>query len=266
MMVEKLVENEILFYCAGIAIFLGFIIKVIVGISLKRLIKAASNMSKSNHSLMRLVRAKFEHACMVSDKVQNVAAFVEKYLYEYKILGIPLHTLSQLEKTMIWLCGILSIAGGALSYYRNYDIVMAQSYAVLGGVGVLFLILLQVTMTEKGKLDAAKMYMVDFLENTYAHRYEKNIRRENVEESKVQERVEVPQNEVVVEPQAQMSTQKSAEPQVQIAKSEPLEAKEQNEKSGQAVMRPAFSQAEQEPELQPVQADKIREILEEFLA
>ena len=29
-------------------------------------------MSKSNHPLMRLIRAKFEHACMVSDKVQNV--------------------------------------------------------------------------------------------------------------------------------------------------------------------------------------------------
>lgn len=260
MMVEKLVENEILFYCAGIAIFLGFIIKVIVGISLKRLVKAASNMSKSNHSFMRLVRAKFEHACMVSDKVHNVSAFVEKYLYEYKILGISLHTLRQLEKTMIWLCGIISVAGGALSYYINYDILAVQSYAVLGSAGILFLVLLQVTMTENGKLEAVKMYMVDFLENTYAHRYEKSIRQETVAGSDVQEHSAAPQNEVVVEPQAEMEIR----PQKQ--EEETAEPKKQKEAPGQAVMRPVFPQAEQEPELQPVQADKIREILEEFLA
>lgn len=44
-------------------------------------------MSKSNHPLMRLVRAKFEHACMISDTVENVGVFVDKYLYEYKVCG-----------------------------------------------------------------------------------------------------------------------------------------------------------------------------------
>ena len=34
-------------------------------------------MGKSLHPLMKLVRAKFEHACMVSDKVQNIRAFVD---------------------------------------------------------------------------------------------------------------------------------------------------------------------------------------------
>lgn len=233
-MLEKLVEKQVLFYCAGITIFLGILIKGVVGISLKRLVKAASNMSKSNHSLMRLVRAKFEHACMVSDKVQNVTAFVEKYLYEYKVMGIPLHLLSQMEKTMIWLCGIVSLWGGAMSYYIKNDMEYTEKYAVVGCGGILLLVLLQVTMEEQTKRNAAKMYMVEFLENTYAHRYEK------LEKQQVAENEEVPHNQVVVEAKKEVHKEKHENPV-------PLKPKE-------------------EPELQPVQADKIREILEEFLA
>lgn len=233
-MLEKLVENQVLFYCAGVTIFLGIIIKGIVGISLKRLVRAASNMSKSNHSLMRLVRAKFEHACMVSDKVQNVTAFVDKYLYEYKVWGISLHFLRHMEKTMIWLCGIVSLWGGAMSYYIENDVVAAEKYGMIGGGGILFLVLLQVTLAEQTKLDAARMYMVDFLENTYAHRYEK------IEKPQVEEKEEAPHNQVVVEAKKEVHKEN-------VENRIPLKPKE-------------------EPELQPVQADKIREILEEFLA
>lgn len=238
-MLEKLVDNQVLFYFAGITILLGTIIKVMVSISLKRLVKAASNMSKSNHSLMRLVRAKFEHACMVSDKVQNVSAFVEKYLYEYKTMGIYLHSLQQWEKTMIWLCGIASFLGGAIAYFIENDMLNFQRYAAVGGGGVLFLLLLQVTMTEQNKMEAAKMYMVDFLENTYAHRYEKSMMREASESRNTTEK------EVVMEQKTEEAAK--AEPEMEPVK----------------TMRPKL---QMEPEVQPVQADKIREILEEFLA
>ena len=83
-MLEVFVVRETVFFLTGVMIGIGAIARLITGISLKKLVRAASNMSKSNHPLMRLVRAKFEHGCMVSDKVQNVGAFVEKYLY-----GIP---------------------------------------------------------------------------------------------------------------------------------------------------------------------------------
>ena len=91
-MLEMFVVRETVFFLTGVMIGIGAIARLITGISLKKLVRAASNMSKSNHPLMRLVRAKFEHGCMVSDKVQNVGAFGEKYLYEYRVLGVRLHT------------------------------------------------------------------------------------------------------------------------------------------------------------------------------
>ena len=103
-MLEMFVVRETVFFLTGVMIGIGAIARLITGISLKKLVRAASNMSKSNHPLMRLVRAKFEHGCMVSDKVQNVGAFVEKYLYEYRVLGVRLHTWRQWAKGSIWLC------------------------------------------------------------------------------------------------------------------------------------------------------------------
>ena len=85
-MLETMLDRHIIFVLMGILTAVGIMSKLIVNVALKRLVRAAGNMNKSNHPLMRLVRAKFEHASMVSDKVENVRVFVDKYLYEYKVL------------------------------------------------------------------------------------------------------------------------------------------------------------------------------------
>ena len=92
-MLERIVTQQVFFYFVGAVIAIGVLAKIIAGISLKRLVKAASNMGKSNHALMKLVRAKFEHACMISDKVQNVRAFVDSIISSsLRLHQISLHT------------------------------------------------------------------------------------------------------------------------------------------------------------------------------
>ena len=177
-MLEMFVVRETVFFLTGVMIGIGAIARLITGISLKRLVRAASNMSKSNHPLMRLVRAKFEHGCMVSDKVQNVSAFVEKYLYEYRVLGVRLHTWRQWAKGSIWLCLILGAVGTALAYAAGEREQGLYRYAVLGGAGAVALFILRMLADDAYQLEAAKTYMVDFLENTYAHRYVKANQKE----------------------------------------------------------------------------------------
>ena len=58
-MLETILDRHIVFVLLGILAFAGIISKCIVNVSLKRLVRAAGNMNKSNHPLMRLVRAKF---------------------------------------------------------------------------------------------------------------------------------------------------------------------------------------------------------------
>lgn len=124
------------------------------------------------------MRAKFEHACMISDRVENVSAFVEKYVFEYRTLGLRLHTWQQLLRQSMWACALLGAMGAGM-YYRTYG--MGESVYHYGGIGaalMVLLFLLQVTTDEKYLLKSAKIYMIDYLENVCMHRYEKAYQRE----------------------------------------------------------------------------------------
>ncbi len=177
-MLELILDKQILFILMGVFAALGVLSKCIANVTLKKLVRAAGNMGKSTHPLMRLVRAKFEHACMVSDKVQNVGVFVEKYMYEYKAAGLKLHTWRRVEKGMCWVCLILGFAAAALEYYVHGmgDRVLFNGAA--GAVVAIFLFLFLLTTDEEYQFEAAKNYMVDYLENVCAHRYGKAVPKE----------------------------------------------------------------------------------------
>ena len=177
-MLEMLLDKKLLFVLMGIFAGIGVADKCVVGMTMKRLVQAAGNMNKSTHPLMRLVRAKFEHACMISDTVENVGVFVDKYLYEYKICGLPLHTVRRLEKICAGLCALTGLAGAFFSYqlYGMGDAVLRMGAC---GVGLGILVwLFHLTTDEEYCLQMAKNYMVDYLENVCLHKYEKNNGKE----------------------------------------------------------------------------------------
>ena len=99
-MLETIVKHGIIIYAMGIMLAVGVFAKVISHITIAKMAKAASEIQTSNHKLMKLVKAKFEHASMVSDKVQNVEVFVKKYLYEYRVLGRRLEEWRHLQKNI----------------------------------------------------------------------------------------------------------------------------------------------------------------------
>ena len=177
-MLEMIMDTKLLFVLMGIFAGIGVADKCVVGMTMKRLVQAAGNMNKSTHPLMRLVRAKFEHACMISDTVENVGVFVDKYLYEYKICGLPLHTVRRLEKICAGLCALTGLAGAFFSYqlYGMGDAVLKTGAC---GVGLGILVwLFHLTTDEEYCLQMATNYMVDYLENVCLHKYEKNNGKE----------------------------------------------------------------------------------------
>ena len=151
-MLEIILEGRILYVLMGIMTAVGILSKIVVNLSLKRLVWAAGNMNKSNHPLMRLVKAKFEHACMVSDRVQNVEVFVEKYLHEYRSGGLRLHTWRRLEKAGVWLCLLFGLAGAGAWYASRGMADQVIQYGAAGAGGAIFLFLFQLTSDEKYQL------------------------------------------------------------------------------------------------------------------
>lgn len=181
----------------GILMTIGVLAKLISYITVKKLVKAASEIQKSNHKFMKLLKAKFEHACMVSDKVQNVNAFVQKYLYEYKVLGVCLDAWIELQKKIIWFVVAFGLFGTANVYrIQGFGEQTFRYGAVTAACGVL-LFSIHILGNEKVKKEAAKNYMVDYLENVCLNRYQKanqlaaEAEEEEAEEASVSEQVKI---------------------------------------------------------------------------
>lgn len=200
-MLEMLLDKKLLFVLMGMLTGLGVADKCIVSMTMKRMVEAAGSMSKSNHPLMRLVRAKFEHACMISDTVENVGVFVDKYLYEYKVCGLRLHSLRRLEKMCSGLLIVTGLAGAGITcqVYGMGDEALRMG-AVGCGLGILVW-LFHLTTDENYCMEMAKNYMVDYLENVCLRKYEKMNQKErtvrvNIENGPAEEKIGPAEEEI----------------------------------------------------------------------
>ena len=190
-MLELMLDRHVIYVLMGMSAFAGVVSKVVVGRTLRKLVAAAESMGKSNHPLMRLVRAKFEHTCMISEKVENVGVFVDKYLYEYRVGGVRLHAWRRLQMAGAGLCLILGGVGAIISYRIKGA---TEQTAMIGGTGValaLIVFLVHMLTDEEYRLEAVRNYMVDYLENIYQHRYEKTYKKEVLAEEERSEEARI---------------------------------------------------------------------------
>lgn len=170
---EAAVGTSIIFFLMlGVGV-IGILAKIINHFTLRGLVKAAGSMSKSTHKLMKLVRAKYEHACMVHDRVDNVDAFVEKYIYEYRGFLFKVHTWRQLEIQSIWFAGILGILGAVSHFLAHGLCEQIYQYGALGAAEMLALFVISQLTDEHYKIEAVRNYMVDYLENVCAHKFKR---------------------------------------------------------------------------------------------
>ena len=178
-MLERLAGDTrvIVYLMAGIGV-LGILAKIINQLTLYRLVRAAGNMPKSTHRLIKLVRAKYEHACMIHDSVENIDAFVEKYIYEYRGFLFRIHTWRQIEVLSVWFAGILAALGASVNYLSFGLTETVYQYIAAGIAEMVLLSVIMRLSDEPYKINAVKMYMVDYLENICAIRLRKQTQRE----------------------------------------------------------------------------------------
>ena len=170
-------SRVIIYLMTGIGV-LGILAKIINQLTLYRLVRAAGNMPKSTHRLIKLVRAKYEHACMIHDSVENVDAFVEKYIYEYRGFLFRIHTWRQIEVLSVWFAGMLAALGASVHYLSSGLTETVYQYIAAGIAEMVLLSVVMRLSDEPYRINAVKMYMVDYLENICAFRLKKQNQRE----------------------------------------------------------------------------------------
>ena len=171
-------DTRVITYLMAAVGVLGIIAKIVNHFTLNRLVKAAGNMPKSTHRLIKLVRAKYEHACMIRDSVENIDAFVEKYIYEYRGFLFRIHTWRQVEILSVWFAGILAALGASVLYFYSGFSESVCQYIAAGTAEVVLLSVVMRLSDEPYKVNAVKMYMTDYLENICTFRLRKQNTRE----------------------------------------------------------------------------------------
>lgn len=267
-MLEMILDKHVIQVVIGMGVAVGVISKCIVNVSLKRLVRGAGSMGKSNHPFMRLVRAKFEHACMVSEKVENVEVFVDKYLYEYRVAGMKLHSIRRMEVTAVLICAAMGVMGGFLEYTVNG---MNDAVLTIGATGLgagILLYLFHLTTDEKYRMEAVRNYMVDYLENVCLHRYEKAYQKETQKETQPelkQESQKEAQLEVQSEPQPEVLPMPEREPIPRILPVSDIRVPKVSSKVSEKEEKEDKDEVVEKKET-PAKEVLIRQILEEFMA
>lgn len=271
-MLEMILDKHVIWVIIGLGAAAGVVSKCIVNVSLKRLVRGAGNMGKSTHPFIRLVRAKFEHACMVSEKVENVEAFVDKYLYEYRVAGLKLHSLQRMEVTAVGICMAAGILGGFLEYTgngMNDEVLTTGAFGI--GAGIL-LYLLHLTTDEKYSVSVVRNYMVDYLENVCLHRYEKAYQKETESKGKAPQE---PQPELQADMQSDMESTELPQPKPKPELTAPLQPEpiprvlpvSDLRRQGVTVSEQEKQEKQMEEKKEtPAKEVLIRQILEEFMA
>jgi hypothetical protein len=253
-------DTNIIFYLMIVVGVIGVLGKIVNQFTLRRMVKAAGGMAKSTHKLMKLVRAKYEHSCMIHDAVDNVGAFVEKYIYEYRGFIFRIHTWRQFQIQSIWFTGALA-ACGAVSSYVVYGVgEKVYQYIAVGAAEMIALFVISQLSDEGYKIKAAKNYMVDYLENVCAHRYKKAKQTEK-------DNIDVISHEGA-------GASRSVSPREAMARDEPelsinIEGEPRRAENGEAarqVIRRTVKEKMEEDEQPALKEETIRQILEEFLA
>ncbi|HIV41961.1 MAG TPA: hypothetical protein H9904_08225 [Candidatus Mediterraneibacter guildfordensis] len=275
-MLERLAaDTGVIAYLMAAAGILGILAKVVNQITLNRLVREAGNMPKSTHRLIKLVRSKYEHACMIRDSVENTDAFVEKYIFEYRGFLFRIHTWRQIEILTVWFAGILAALGASVLYFSSGFSESVYQYIAAGAAEVVLLSMVMRLTDEPYKIHALKMYMTDYLENicTVQLRRQGTRERETIDVIAAENSS---RSSRAAEPDVGRRKQEKAEPQAEKRAARSVKAvrggAEPEEKElpinieGEPREREDEEKEKSPGERQPLREEAIRQILEEFLA
>lgn len=275
-MLERLAaDTGVIAYLMAAAGILGILAKIVNQITLNRLVREAGNMPKSTHRLIKLVRSKYEHACMIRDSVENTDAFVEKYIFEYRGFLFRIHTWRQIEILTVWFAGILAALGASVLYFSSGFSESVYQYIAAGAAEVVLLSMVMRLTDEPYKIHALKMYMTDYLENicTVQLRRQGTRERETIDVIAAENSS---RSSRAAEPDVGRRKQEKAEPQAEKRAARSVKAvrggAEPEEKElpinikGEPREREDEEKEKSPGERQPLREEAIRQILEEFLA
>lgn len=173
--------REILYLIIGLG-SICVLIKLFVSRMYRRLIRAAGQMGKSEHPLMKMLIKKFETCYQLKMGVENVEIFVDKYLNSYRAAGVHLYTWEVLGDVMFGITLLTSLLANLYIavLYSDRRLMMEFLFAGIAVCGII--ILEDICLNLRFRRRRLLVEIRDYLENVYRPRLENQVfKREEME-------------------------------------------------------------------------------------
>ena len=163
--------------------FLCFVIKLFVSRMYRRLIRAAGQMGKSEHPLMKMLLKKFETCYQLKMGVENVEIFVDKYLNSYRAAGVHLYTWEVLGDVMFGITLLTSLLANLYIAVLDSDRRIMMEFLFVGIAICGIIILEDICLNLRFRRKRLLVEVRDYLENIYKPRLENQVfKHEEMEE------------------------------------------------------------------------------------
>lgn len=181
---QFMVDKRLILYVMGAVTAAGVFSKLLVWAAYRKLCRQSCHMAAAEHPLLKNIRLRFEEAEGFSSGVYNVDAFVDKYVYEYKIGGIYLFTWERLCGQTCAIVVLISLFASLAGYFLKSGQGSVLSTLMAGGVSAVLLISMEFLLRE----DDRHLYLVteikDYLENHLKRRLEAERARMDMHEER----------------------------------------------------------------------------------
>ncbi len=159
-------------YVVTLLCLLQILTKWMTGHTYKRLLRAAKDMGHTKHPFMKSLCMKFETCYKLKIGVPNVGTYVEKYLCQYRVLGLRLHTWDTFcnQCMLLAMTGSLCAGMGAIVLNLSRGVIFVNLFAGVLGSGLV--LLCDNLFGIQNKRNLLRLEMMDYLENIFKPRLE----------------------------------------------------------------------------------------------
>jgi len=164
-MLQFLQTGKVLYILAAMC-GMGIISKLVTSSLYKRLIKETGNMALTRNKNLRSLKQKTENMLMLSHGIKNTNAYIEKQIYNFRFMKLPLDGWDNLSVQAMILCFLLGGIAAFGAYWYRIDSYYIVLYGTMGILSGLSLVLVDNSVNISVKHQHLVESLIDYVDNT----------------------------------------------------------------------------------------------------
>lgn len=165
-MLEKLIQSNVTLYAMWGLGLIGLILQTVIALFLNTQVKASGNMVTTKKKIFKTMRQKNENNKALGLVTTDYDAFMDKYFYRMRVLGIPVYNTGQAMKTLRLAVLMVAAGGLVLSLQLEVEPFFREEMVLNGVIVAAFLAAVENIIPIKNKIGLMKANVRDYLLNS----------------------------------------------------------------------------------------------------